>query len=630
MTNDNPLSRSASAAAVCMLAVMMLGYPGMLLCVPVWMVVFFESGAAALAVVGLAMLFPKTLRRTAERLPHGLMLAIAILLAIGLWHAIRHAGRYTAAETGALFLISAVPFCVCAFAGAIKRYLAWYMALFWLLDVVNGFIQYYGLGWHLFGMAQNINWNAALLAVTAPFAVLAVRRAGPAASDPKADRLRRIVPAVLIAGVTLWQIALTDSRGAVLGILAAGALYGFLMLKQRGRQMVLFAVLALAIAGAMLFAFAAEHDRISEELSRDERVFLFHTTLTMIAERPKLGFGGPSFEQEYLRFRTPEFFAMRHSAPRIDHPHNQTLYVAASFGLLGLLCWCYLLLEPMIFAGRRFRELDAETRLSLLCLAGLAVHAQFDLVLYRWPTDLFAMLFLGLLLHEREGVPAPFWKPPKFLRRFLVTRKRELSPKNRSGRILGPATFAAGAAVLLAALCSAFCCLTASVLARLAATAEDAGDHAKASRLYLTAASMPGSQLALKSRALQHASLCDPGNAARYYAMFASGSTPDYGYSNDYLARACVISGHPADAIPFLKRAMELRPVSVLPLLMLESVYRQTGREGAADAVHERLAILTAYRKLDDDDLLRIMNDQELDLHTWFKRDPQLMKEKNL
>ena len=78
----------------------------------------------------------------------------------------------------------------------------------------------------------------------------------------------------------------------------------------------------------------------------------------MIAERPKLGFGAPSFEQEYIRFRTPEFYSMRHSAPRIDHPHNHLLYIAASFGILGLLCWLYLLLEPMYHASKRFDGLD--------------------------------------------------------------------------------------------------------------------------------------------------------------------------------------------------------------------------------------------------------------------------------
>ena len=620
MPNESPLARNAMTAAAAMLLVVLLGHPGLLLCVPPWTVLFFESGAAVLAITGIALLFPRTIQRTRERLPHGLGLAMLLLFGVGLWHGIRHAGRYSIAETGELFLISTVPFCICAFATEIKRYLAWFLTLFWLLDAVNGFIQYYGLGWHLFGMAQNINWNAALLAVTAPFAVLTLVR------TIRRHPLRLELSAIVV-GVTVWQIALTESRGAVLGIIVAGALWGFLKLGHRGRRITLFSILTAAIVGSLWFGLMMPHDAIIRELSVDERVFLANTTVNMIAEHPNLGVGGPSFETEYLPFRRPEFFAMRHSAVRIDHPHNQPLFVAASFGLLGLLCWCYLLLEPMYFAGKRFRELDAETALALLCLTGLLVHCQFDLVLERWPTNLLAMIFLGLLLHEREGVPAPFWRPPEFLRRFLVQRKRELEPDKRRGRILRPASFALGAVVLLLALFSAFCCLAAELLSWQAGSAEADGDHDRASRLHLAAASMPCSPLSLKSRSLYHASLHDPANIGKYYAMFAASSTPDYGYSNDYIARACVISGHPAEAIPFLKRAMELRPVSVLPLIMLESVYRMTDREGAADAVRERLAELATYRNLDSDDLNRIMEDQDLDLHTWFKRDPKLMKE---
>ena len=138
---------------------------------------------------------------------------------------------------------------------------------------------------------------------------------------------------------------------------------------------------------------------------------------------------------------------------------------------------------------------------------------------------------------------------------------------------------------------------------------------------------MPGSGLPLKSRALNHASLHETAHAQRYYAMFAASSTPDFGYVNDYFARACVLGGHPADAIPFLKRAMTLRPRSVLPLLMLMDVYDRLGSRGAVDAVQERLDQLMAYRKLEPEDLETIFNDQDLDLHTWFRRDPVLMKE---
>ena len=657
MPNEESITRSTKTAAVFIMLAVLLVCPGMLLCVPSWSFRFFETGTIVLVTAGTALLFPQCVLSVYGHLPRGLLIAGGILLGIGVWHGLRHSGQYSAAETGELFLTVAVPFAVCVFAREFKRLLPWYLTLFWLIDVALGFVEYYGLHWFLFGLPGNINWNAAFLAVTAPFAILTAWKWCPSEDNWSANALWRNGSLLLVAGVTVWQIALTDSRGTILGIAAAGALWIFLKLGHRGRSLTLFVVLALAIVGSVWFAFFTSHDRILEDLSRDERVFLANTTMSMIAEQPEIGFGAPSFEQEYLNFRRPEFFSMRHSAVRIDHPHNHLLYVAASFGILGVLCWLYLVLEPMFFAAKRiagetwvrtdvklpagmtaweFRNcgLDDETRLSLLCLTGLLVHAQFDLVLFRWPTNLLAMIFLGLLIHEREGAPAPFWRPPVFLRRFrwqfLKRLERNGSAEHRSGRLIRPSLFAFGVVLLCVGLFSAFSNLAAESIAWHADNVALEGRHGDASRLYLMAASMPGSSLPLKARALNHASLHDTAHASRYYAMFAASSTPDFGYVNDYFARACVIGGHPADAVPFLKRAMTLRPRSVLPLLMLADVYERLGSRGAVDAVQERLDQLMAFRRLGPEDLETIYKNQELDLHTWFKRDPILMKENNL
>ena len=638
MPNEETSSRCAVAAAVFILLAFMLVCPGTILCVPSWTFRFFETGTIVLAATGAALMFPRRVLSLRDHLPRGLLIAAGTLLAIGLWHGIRHAGRYNAAETGELFLTALFPFCVCVFAREFRKFLPWALTLFWLSDVLLGFIQFYGQKRFLFGIPGNINLNAAFLAVTAPFAVLCIR-------EKVRDQTRRIALSVAVVTVTLWQISLTDSRGALLGILSAGALWGFLNLNRKGRRIALFSVLTLTIVGAFYLAFVAPHERILEYLSRDERVYMAHTTVDMIADRPKLGFGARSFMQEYLRFRTPEFFSMRHSAATVEHPHNHLLYIAASFGILGLLCWLYLLLEPMIFALRRFDRLAPETRLALLCLAGLLVHAQFDLVLFHWPTNLLAMFFLGFLIHEREGTPAPFWRPPEFLRRFrwefLTKPERNRPPEHRTARLVRPALFAAGVVVLGCGVFFAFANLTAEAIAWHADNVAHAGWlagadghpdeakelHAEAARLYLAAASMPGSSLPLKSRALQHASVQAPNYAADYYAMFRSSSTPDFGYVNDYLAIACVNAGHPAEAVPFIKRAMTLRPRSVRPLIMLGDVYWRLGRRGAADAVQIRLGKLMEYRRLEPNDLEFILQNEDLDLHTWFKRDPVIMKE---
>ena len=63
---------------------------------------------------------------------------------------------------------------------------------------------------------------------------------------------------------------------------------------------------------------------------------------------------------------------------------------------------------------------------------------------------------------------------------------------------------------------------------------------------------------------------------------------------------------------------------------MLCDVYERIGSRGAADAVQEHLEKLMEYRRLDREDLEIIFGNEELDLHTWFRRDPVLMKENGL
>ena len=337
MPNEESTARGAMTAAVFIFLAVLLVCPGMLLCVPSWSFRFFETGTIVLVTAGAALLFPQRVMAVCDHLPRGLLIAGGVLLGIGVWHGVRHTGQYNAAETGELFLTVAVPFAVCVFARELKRLLPWYLTLFWLIDVVLGFVQYYGLHWFLFGLPGNINWNAAFLAVTAPFAILTAWKWCPSEENWSVNSFWRIGTLLLVAGTTVWQIALTDSRGTLLGVAAAGALWIFLKLKHRGRRLTLFAVLSVALIGSVWFTFFAPHGRILENLSRDERVFLANTTMSMIAEQPEIGFGAPSFEQEYLAFRRPEYFSMRHSAVRVDHPHNHLLYIAAGFGILGLL-----------------------------------------------------------------------------------------------------------------------------------------------------------------------------------------------------------------------------------------------------------------------------------------------------
>ena len=168
MPNEETTTRSATTAAAFISLAALLVCPGMLLCVPSWSFRFFETGTIVLAAAGAAMLFPQRIMDVYDHLPRGLLIAAGVLLGIGVWHGIGHAGQYNAAETGELFLSVAMPLAVCVFASELKKLLPWYLTLFWLFAVALGFVEYYGLHWMLFGLPQNINSPCSLYLPRSP------------------------------------------------------------------------------------------------------------------------------------------------------------------------------------------------------------------------------------------------------------------------------------------------------------------------------------------------------------------------------------------------------------------------------------------------------------------------------
>lgn len=591
-----------------------LVYPGMFCCVPTWNYTFFEAGTIVWMMTALLFFRSKRISETWLRLPREFELAFLVLLGIQCFHFFAHANSYTWQEKGMLFMTTAVPFTACIFAKGFSRLLVPCLAFCWIHNVIFSLVQYYGFHWMLFGLPLNINWNAAYLAVTAPFTVLWCLRL-------HLDRRVRIALSVIVSLVTLWLVALTESRGCALAVVCILIFLAFRYTPAKKRLYVLEGLLGLLLLGVVSYMLFAPEGTLMNILERDERIYFIKSTVHMIAGRPVFGYGGPSFETEYLNYRTPEFFTLIHSAVRVDHPHNHFLYTAACVGIAGLICWLYMLLVPMWYAVRRFPRFSSELKLSLLCLIGLLVHGQFDLVMFRWPTSLLAMVFLGLLLHECEAVHAPFWRPHFLIRFIRVRLRQEISNENApSTRVITVLLTLLAAVTFLATIFAAGSNLAAELLSRRAAIAESGDDMALAADLHRMAAGMPGSNLALKSRAFAFASKHDPASVDFYLDLFRSSSTPEYGYVNDYAAFAYVMNGDYAKAVPFLKRSIELRPYSVIPLLMLSDVYSFMDNRGASDAVKQRLMAIMEFRKLDNDDLTTIMKNQDLDISVNFKR----------
>ncbi len=562
---------------------------------------WFGTGLVVAISIGALLCAPARFADVLERAPRILTIAFCLFAGIAAWHGVRHGGVYSWRESASLLVWLFPPLAVCSFAEETKRLLTPALAILWVWDAALSVLHVAGQGSLPFGIPQNVNWNAAFLAATAPFALTALRQA------IRNVALHRIF-IVAVVTITVILILLAGSKGAFLSLAVAAILTPWDTIfphRARAIRISIRIVLAFCAAAAVLL-IAWKRDAIADCLSRDERIYLAKTTATMIAEKPLLGHGAPSFEQEYLPFRTPEYFLMRHPAIRTDHPHNETLFVAAGFGFLGLIAWLILLLVPVLRTRRVFAALDMETRLAFFSLLVLLLHAQLDLILFRPPTLTLATVFLGLLWNESL-------KPKEKEEDWLP-----VIPFPNSVRVL---CICGGILICASALAASIVDFSAKLLSRQADKAENQGEHERAIELHERAARLGKDDPKILIAAMEHALYYDPERALKYAEAIAKTSTPDFGYVHFIAANAYLRMNRCADAIPLLQGEIKRRPFSVLPLLMLEHAYVRLGDAAGAAEARRRIEFLKRIRGLSEDDL-RNLSKLEDDIQIELKEVP--------
>jgi O-antigen ligase len=174
------------------------------------------------------------------------------------------------------------------------------------------------------------------------------------------------------AAITVAALAFTYSRNAWLG-LAAGAL-GLVLTARRTLRIVVVLVVVLALGAIAMPGTVAERVmsvvNLEDQTLRD-RVAMWRSGLSMIADHPLLGVGPGEVRTWYQHYRRPE--AVR---PSTGHLHNSAIQIAAERGLPALAAWVWLW---VVFFGEGWRILvrtgrEAPVRRALVCasLAGVA------------------------------------------------------------------------------------------------------------------------------------------------------------------------------------------------------------------------------------------------------------------
>ncbi|MBV8086477.1 MAG: O-antigen ligase family protein [Chloroflexi bacterium] len=261
----------------------------------------------------------------------------------------------------------------------------------WKLDALNRPV--YALFAHLprlGDLAFNQNAIASYLVVVLPLA------AGLAASR-LAWRVR--ILAAACGSLLLGELLLTEARAAILS-LGLACIVLVLHAKGRARWLALAAPLAAVAALASgLIALPMQLSWLPTAGSSAERVAIWQSALTMIADAPLTGIGLGMFQHTYASYMLPAYYTTQ------PHAHNLFLQVWAESGVLALAGMALLAGAAVWRASRRAPDpIGAGIAVSTLALL---LHSQVDSY-FAGDARMYWFLFLPLgLLLGGAGEPPP-------------------------------------------------------------------------------------------------------------------------------------------------------------------------------------------------------------------------------
>jgi tetratricopeptide (TPR) repeat protein len=180
----------------------------------------------------------------------------------------------------------------------------------------------------------------ALFAATALFAEKFKNRR----SDPSGARY--LLACGAIAGIILLSLALTRSKGALIGLFLAAAVFVVLLLfgnrLKAHRKAILIVWVLLCIAGLWLVAsYGLKHGRLPGGGSMLVRWQYWHASAKMYADSPLTGVGGGNFGHFYPHYKPAA------ALESVADPHNFPLSILTQYGPLGLVGFLSMIFIPL-------------------------------------------------------------------------------------------------------------------------------------------------------------------------------------------------------------------------------------------------------------------------------------------
>lgn len=205
---------------------------------------------------------------------------------------------------------------------------------------------------------------------------------------------KQIAPSVLLIGVSVFGLFLSESRGAWLALSIAAWLVGMWMLvggiTRRYRRSIWFALIALtALVFAIVFATTSLGTTVVN--ARSDRWEVWRNSLDLAGDYPFTGLGLGGFAMAYSSY------VLLVHVPHTIHAHNLFLDIWLEQGLLGFAAFAGLIAASIVNSSDSRWRIAALTSVSVIVL-----HGFLDDAFYGYGGIAIPLLFVPLGIVARQ------------------------------------------------------------------------------------------------------------------------------------------------------------------------------------------------------------------------------------
>lgn len=195
-----------------------------------------------------------------------------------------------------------------------------------------------------------------------------------------------ITTSTILAGMGIF---FSSSRNGLLAAVVLLLVAGYLARRHRWVWSMGLLILVTITAGIIVMGFGGRSLNLAL-FTQDPRVAAWQISLTLIQQRPLVGWGLGGFSHQYIPFSVT-------GHERLFHPHNLWLYLACDTGIPTLLFFCWVVGRSYMTGIRRLMQAYCDPILLsyMLAFSGCILFALFDVTLFDARINVLGWFLLG-------------------------------------------------------------------------------------------------------------------------------------------------------------------------------------------------------------------------------------------